>query len=219
MCTRPDNFDAIFARALAVRDGAEGGEAARRIVQLGSIHPEDPDFAAHVQALKRAGIPGIKLHPYYQGIRLDDPAFVPFFTALRDAGLFVMSHTGDDPGYMRAPSAASPAQIATLLRRVPGMKFVAAHLGGECGNPPHACDELLPFENCWIDTAVMCHHHEHPEALRIAREWPATRMMFGTDYFWHDQRKLMAWLKAARPDPAERELIFHANAERLLGIG
>ena len=115
VCTRPDNFDAILARAIAVRNGAEGEAAARRIFQLGSIHPEDPLFAERVQALKAAGIPGIKLHPNYQGISLGDPKLVPFFTALRDAGLFVISHCGFDPGYIDAPDVAGPKQIATLL--------------------------------------------------------------------------------------------------------
>ena len=218
VCTRPDNFDAILARAIAVRNGAEGEEAARRIFQLGSIHPEDPLFAERVQALKAAGIPGIKLHPNYQGISLGDPKLVPFFTALRDAGLFVISHCGFDAGYIDAPDVAGPKQIATLLERVPGLKFVAGHLGGECGNPAHATDALLQFENCGIDTAVMVYREDKPEAQRVVREWPADRMVFGTDYFWRDEAKIKAWVESFRPDPAEREKIFHVNAERLLGI-
>ncbi len=218
VCTRPENFDAILRRALSVRSGGEGRAAGERLFQLGSVHPEDPAFAEHIALLKAHRIPGIKLHPNYQGIRLDDPKLVPFFTALRDAGIFVISHTGFDPGYLDAPSVAGPNEIAKLLSSVPGLKFVAGHLGGECGNPAHATDVLLPFENCWIDTAAMYHHDNHPEARRVVREWPANRMVFGTDYFWRDEAHLMAWVKALRPDPAEQDLIFHANAERLLGL-
>ncbi len=218
VCTYPENFDAIFRRALAVRAGAEGDAAAHRLVQLGSIHPFDPDFAAHIQLLQENGIPGIKLHPNYQGFDLSDPRVVPFFTALRDAGFFVLSHTGFDPGYVDAPSVAGPEQIATLLTAVPGLKFVAGHLGGECGYPDHATDLLLPFENCWIDTATMYFRDDAPEAQRIAREWPADRMVFGTDYFWRDQAHLINWVKNLRPDPDDQEKIFHLNAERLLGL-
>ena len=112
----------------------------------------------------------------------------------------------------------SPDQIAALLTAVPGLKFVAAHVGGHCGSPPHAVDQLLPFENCWIDTAVMCFCEDDSEAHRIIREWPADRMVFGTDYFWRDQTRLMAWVKALRPDPAAQRLIFGENARRLLGL-
>lgn len=219
VATHPGNFEAILRRACALRSG-EGGEGARtRLVQLASLHPQDPDFAEHVRLLKENGIPGLKLHPNYQGIRLDDPKLVPFFTAVRDAGLFVISHTGFDPGYLGAPSVAGPAEIAALLGAVPGLRFVAGHLGGESGLPPHATDVLLPFENCWIDTAVMFDRDDDPEAQRIVREWPAERIVFGTDYFWRDQAHLAAWVRALRPEAADREKIFHANAEGLLGIG
>ncbi len=218
VCTYPENFDAIFRRALAVRAGVEGDTAATRLVQLGSIHPLDPDFRSHIQMLKENGIPGIKLHPNYQGFDLSDPRLVPFFTALRDAGFFVLSHTGFDPGYVDAPAVANPEQIATLLTAVPGLKFVAGHLGGECGNPDHATDLLLPFENCWIDTAVMYFRDDAPEAQRVAREWPADRMVFGTDYFWRDPAHLINWVKNLRPDSDDQEKIFHLNAERLLGL-
>jgi len=218
VATYPGNFDAITRRAVAVRSGAAGEAAAKRIVQLGSINPADPDFAVHVAELKRLGIPGIKLHPNYQGIRLDDPQWVPFFTALRDAGLFVISHCGFDPGYVEENSVAGPNEIAVLLRTVPGLKFVAAHLGGECGNPPHATDQLLEFPNCWIDTAAQYFRPSAEETRRIMREWPADRMVFGSDYFWCEQTKFIDWVKELRPKPAEQELVFHANAERLLGL-
>ena len=186
VCTYPENYGAILQRARAVRDGVEGAAAAGRLVQLASIHPTDPLFAIRLKEIKAAGIPGIKLHPNYQSIRLDDPALVPFFTA--------------------------------LLKAVPGLKFVAGHLGGEAGQPPHATDVLLPFPNCWIDTAVMYDHDDNAEAQRIVREWPADRMVFGTDYFWRDEARLLAWVKALRTDPAEQELILHANAEKLLNL-
>ena len=86
------------------------------------------------------------------------------------------------------------------------------------GGRPHDTDALLPFESCWIDTAVMFHHNDDPEARRVVREWPADRMVFGTDYFWRDEAEIRAWVESARPSAADRELIFHRNAERLLGI-
>ena len=216
VATKYDQFGAIFRRALAVRDGAEGESAAQHLFQLGSVHPDDPDFAEHLRLLKANGIPGIKLHPQYQGFRLLD--HLPFFTEVRDAGLFVICHTGFDPGFPDCSDVPSPDKIAALLTAVPGLRFVAAHVGGHCGSPPHAVDQLLPFESCWIDTAVMCFCDDDPEAQRIVREWPADRMVFGTDYFWRDEVKLMAWVKALRPDPADQRHIFCENARRLLGL-
>ena len=218
VCTLPHNFDAILRRALDLRDGKAGPAAAERNVQLGSVHPADPDFRAHVRLLKEHGFPGIKIHPQYMGVRLDDPAFTPFFAELRDAGLFVLSHTGYDPGFPGASDAADPHRIAALLTAVPGLKFVAAHLGGECRCPAHATDVLLPFETCWIDTAAMYWRDDAAETRRIAAEWPAGRMVFGTDYFWRDEAHLVEWVKALRPDPADQDRIFRRNAADLLGL-
>ncbi len=218
VCTRPRDFEAIVRRALAVRGGSEGAEAVKRIVQLGSINPTDEAFRERIRVLRENGIPGIKLHPNYQGIRLDDPALVPFFAELRDAGLFVISHCGFDPGYVHAPSVAGPHEIAALLRAVPGLRFVAAHVGGEYDNDPGAVDSLLEFPNCLIDTAVMYLRYGADEPRRIVSTWPADRIVFGTDYFWRDQKTLVEWVRSLRPSQDDLELIFHGNAERLLGL-
>lgn len=219
IATKPTQFDVIFRRSCAIRDGAEGEEAAKRLLFLVSLHPQDADFRAHVKAAAEAGFPGIVFHPYYQGFRLDDPAVFPVFEAIRDAGLFVMSHCGKDCGYVGAPMVCGPLQIETLLKAVPGIPFVACHLGGFDGNPVHSVDRLLPFENCWIDTARVANQDGDPEADRIVREFPVDRMLFGTDYFWRHEALLKAWVEEAHPDPLEREKIFHLNAERLLNRG
>ena len=111
-----------------------------------------------------------------------------------------------------------PEEIAALFARVPGLdrRFVAAHLGGFSGAPPHAVDRLLDSA-CFIDTAVLAIDQPQDEPRRIMAEWPADRMIFGTDYYWTSQRQLVEWVKDLRPDPADREKIFHLNAERLLG--
>ena len=101
---------------------------------------------------------------------------------------------------------------------MPGLKLVAAHLGGECRCPAHATDVLLPFETCWIDTAAMYWRDDAAETRRIAAEWPADRMVFGTDYFWRDEAHLIDWVRTLRPDPADQARIFHLNAAKLLGL-
>lgn len=217
IATKPSQADVILRTAVAIRDGERGEEAARVIIPLASVHPADPDFRAHLKAVADAGIPGIKLHPYYQGFRLDDPAVFPFFAAVRDRGLCVIVHCGEDYGFRDAPMSCGPFEIAALLKAVPGLgpRFVAAHLGGRSGNPPGAADVLLET-GCLVDTACLECEQDDPEARRVAETWPADRMVFGTDYPWNRQRRLVEWVAARRPDAADRERIFHLTAERLL---
>ena len=219
IATKPSQADVILRSALEIRDGARGEEAARVIIPLASVHPADPDFKAHLKAIADAGIPGIKLHPYYQGFRLDDPTVFPFFAAVRDLGLFVIAHCGYDHGFLNVPMCCGPVEIAALLAAVPGLgpRFVAAHLGGREGNPPCATDMLLET-GCLIDTACLEILQDEPDAIRVMETWPADRIVFGTDYPWNRQRRLVEWVKTHRPSAAEQEAIFHQNAERLLGL-
>lgn len=218
VATKPTQFQVILDRAKAVRDGEFGEEAANRLVQLCSVHPADQDFEEHIRQVAVAGFKGVKVHPYYQGFALDDPKVVPYFKAICDAGLFVIAHCGIDLGFVDSPMTCGPAQIAALLKAVPGLTFVAAHLGGSGGNPPHATDALLEFENCFLDTAVVNVCDEDAECRRVMTEWPADRLLFATDYFWRDEGFIAGWVRQCRPDPAEQELIFSKNAHRLLGL-
>lgn len=218
IATKPTQFQVIFDRAKAIRDGAFGEAAAARLVQLCSVHPADRDYETHVREIAAAGFRGIKLHPYYQNFSLADPRAVPFFAAVRDAGLFVVAHCGVDLGFTDAPMLCGPAQIAALLRAVPDLTFIAAHLGGCGGNPPHATDELLAFPRCFFDTAVVCCCDDDAEAQRVMAEWPAERLLFATDYFWRDETYIADWVRRFRPDPADLEKIFSGNARRLLGL-
>ena len=218
VATKPAQFQTILDRAKAVRAGELGEEAANRRVQLCSVHPADPDFEGHIGQVAAAGFKGVKVHPYYQGFSLGDPKVVPYFRAVRDAGLFVIAHCGIDLGFVEAPMVCGPSQIASLLKAVPGLKFVAAHIGGCGGNPPHATDALLEFENCFLDTAVVNVCDDDAECRRVMSEWPAERLLFATDYFWRDERFVAGWVRQCRPDPAEQELVFSENAHRLLGL-
>ena len=218
IATKPTQFQVILDRAKAMRDGEFGEEASKRLIQLCSVHPADRNYAAHLMEIADAGFKGIKVHPYYQDFRLDDPRIVPFFSAVRDAGLFAIAHCGLDLGFPDSPMTCGPAQIAALMRAVPGLVFIAGHLGGCGGNPPHATDELLEFPGCYVDTAVISVCDDDPESQRVMAEWPADRMVFGTDYFWRDAKKLADWARRCRPDPEDQRRIFSGNAIDLLGL-
>ena len=218
IATKPTQFQVILDRAKAVRDGEFGEEAAKRLIQLCSVHPADGEFVRHLKSIADEGFAGIKIHPYYQDFRLDDPLVVPFFKAVRDAGLFVISHCGLDLGFSGSPMTCGPKQIASLMRTVPDLVFIAGHLGGCGGNPPHTTDELLEFPTCYIDTAVINVCDADPEAQRIMAEWPADRIVFGTDYFWRDEMQLADWVRRFRRSSDDLSKIFSGNAKSLLKL-
>ena len=64
IATKPEHFGPILKWSQEI--------ASERIVPLASVHPADPLAAQRVRAAARAGLRGIKLHPYYQSFDLDE---------------------------------------------------------------------------------------------------------------------------------------------------
>ena len=216
IATKPAQHGAILRMACAIRDGAMGERAARMIIPFASAHPRDPDLFAHLDEIAAAGIKGIKFHPYYQGFSLADPSVWPMFRKIAELGLVVECHAGFDISYPGRYDSCGPMEIATLLRNVSGLTFVAAHLGGCAGFPPHATDELLEL-GCYVDTSSLHRDCYKDEQVRILRSWPTDRILFATDFPWVYYPEAIRWVKSVR-EPADWDALFGGNACRLLGI-
>lgn len=216
VATKSEHAAIILQGALDICSGARGAEAAERIITFGSVCPHDENARSNLHALAVNGIKGIKVHPYYQNFKLDGEEYVDFFKAACDEGLVVVAHCGLDLGYAHSPMWCGPKEIAHLLEQVPGLKLVAAHLGGFSGNAPGDVRKYLAGASCYLDTAVLSIDRNDPEALSVMQTWPADRLVFGSDYPWTDQRDLINWIEAQRPNETEQELIFGRNAEQLL---
>lgn len=216
IATKPGQFNVILRTALQIANGELGERAQRRIIPFASVHPKDPELIPHLRAIAAAGIRGIKFHPYYQDFSLADPAVWPMFRSIADLGLVVECHAGLDLGYRDRADACGPAEIATLLRNVHGLKFIAAHLGGCAGYPAHATDDLLEL-GCYIDTSALHRDWHRDEEVRLLRGWPTDRILFATDFPWTNYAEAISWVKSVRV-PEDWDALFAANAVRLLGL-
>lgn len=216
IATKPQLFDGILQGAVALRDGAFGERARRKIVPFASIHPYDPDAASHLEQIAAAGIKGVKFHSYYQDFSLADPAVRPVFEKIADLGLVAICHCGGDVCWRGVRGLCGPGEVAELLKRVPGLKLVAAHLGG-CWDYPSLATDVLLDTGCFIDTSMLhsCWHKDEP--VRILRSWPRERVLFGTDFPWSHYPEAMRWVRSVR-DPADWPDVFGGNACRLLGL-
>lgn len=215
IATRPDMFEGIFRRAVGIRDGAFGERARRKIIPFASVHPLDPHVMEHLDRIAAAGLKGVKFHCFFQEFSLADRELWPVFGKIADLGLVVQCHCGDDVGWDFI-GFCGPREIARLLGNVSGLKFIAAHLGGCGGYPPHATDVLREL-GCYIDTSVLHARWHRDEEMRILRSWPRDRILFGTDFPWVHYPEAIRWIESVR-DPADHEALFGGNAKRLLGI-
>lgn len=216
IATKPNQFDVIFRRACQIRDGAFGARAQRMIIPFASVHPHDPDVMTHLEAIAASGLKGVKFHCYYQEFSLADRELWPMFAKIADLGLVVQCHCGADVSWKDLRGLCGPREIEALLKNVRDLKFIAAHLGGCDGYPPHATDALLEC-GCYIDTSVLHRRWHYDEPMRLLRSWPTDRILFGTDFPWESPAEHIAWVKSVRA-PADWDALFGANACRLLSI-
>ncbi len=216
IATKPSQFDVILRRSVAILSGAAGERAKKKIIPFASIHPLDPDWSRHLDEIAKAGIKGLKFHPYYQNFSLADPAVWPLFDKIAGLGLVVQCHAGRDLGYLDRTDACFPREIAILLRHVKGLTFIAAHLGGCSGASAHAVDELLDL-GAYIDTSALVQNHHKDEELRLLRACPTERLLFATDFPWTHYPEELAWVKRVRA-PEDLDAVLGGNAQRLLGI-
>jgi len=148
-----------------------------QISAFGSIHPDCADWKAHLDTLRGMGIRGIKLHPDFQGFRLDDPRLLPIFEEAAHDFIFLI-HIGDRLPPHLNPSC--PYKMAAVLDAVPGLKVVAAHLGGY-RQWRHSLEALAGRE-IWMDTSSCTAEIPDDILMGILKKHPRDHIVFGTDY-------------------------------------
>ena len=215
IATKPAQADGILAEALAIRDGERGASAARHLIPFASVHPGDEACFAHLSRVADSGIRGIKLHPYYQSFVLDAPPLLEYFRCCRDLNLVVQCHCGFDIGFPFDP-VCGPERVARVVSEVPGLRFIAAHLGGwrQWGG---AAEQLLG-KDVYLDTAVLMPHFGDEGVRRILREHPSDRLLFATDWPWLGFAEGISFVRASGLDKAQTDAVLGGNAARLLGL-
>ena len=143
VATNPLKVSSIndLSAALTEKDG---------LIYFGCIHPEMEDAKGEIVRLAGLGLKGIKIHPVYQGVDIDDIRFLRILDAAAEQDLVVVTHNGDDigfPGVVRC----SPEMARRALNQVGKVKLVLAHMGG-WRNWDRVADALVDT-SVYLDTA------------------------------------------------------------------
>lgn len=116
-------------------------------------------------------VKGIKIHPYHNKIRFDDPKVQEYIKLARKYDLAMMTHTAMD-------EYSDCRQVYEMAKKYPDVRFVMAHaqLGSEDNSQAIEClKEGLP--NLYADCAWVRPQH----GLRIIKECGGDKLLFGTD--------------------------------------
>ncbi len=181
-----------------------------RFTGFAAIHPDCADFPALMDEVKALGLRGFKIHPDMQRFALDSPEALNMFSYMRDAGLPVLIHTGDD-----RYAYSNPPQMLKVLENFPDLRCICAHMGGYTVWE-EASEAFAPYENVWMDTSSSLAFLDPGTAVRVIRRYDPTRVFFGTDYpMWNASEELQRFL-ALPLTSGEQERILWENAEAFL---
>lgn len=177
---------------------------------FGTMHPALTDFKLELKRMKQLGLRGIKIHPDFQQIAIDSPGMMRIYEEVGDT-MPLLFHVGD-----RKTDYSAPSRLARVLDQMPYLRVIAAHFGG------YGCWEEgqkhLIGRKLWIDISSSIQEIGSKKARELVLEHGVERTLFASDYpaVRHDQAVRDAMSLGLSDE--ENEMIFHKNAEKLLGL-
>ena len=179
-----------------------------QLVPFGTLFPTMEHWEPALENILRLGIKGIKIHPDFQKIHINDPRAVDMYRAIAKEGLPVLFHMGD-PRY----DYSAPERLTDLIRQVPDLVAIAAHFGGwQAWDRSYA--HILP-ENVYYDTSSSLMYLEKERALDLMDKIGPHRFLFGSDFpMWTPKEELARFLELGLDEQTQQKILF-GNFERL----
>ena len=200
------------------------------LIYFGAVHPDAPDWQDELLRLSNNGIKGIKIHPIYQGVDIDDDRYLKILYRAGELGLIVTMHAGDDigfPGVVRC----SPKMTANALKQVGDVKIILAHMGGWKNwqevaehlsgtsamlDTSFSLGKIKPLDSTYSDEFLNL--MDQNDFCSLVDVFGSENVLFGTDSPWTDQKcSLDAFLDLPLSD-ADKQNILSLNAKRLLSL-
>ena len=206
------------------------GKAPEGLLSFAAMHPAFEGWEAELERVASAGIPGIKLHPPYEEIGMDDPRVIRILRKCQDLDLLVLIHGGWDIG-LPGREESLPGRIRRALDLVGPVRLIAAHMAGwKCWEEAVS---FLSDTGIYLDTSFSLGRLTpapdgfpwDEEDLRLlsdadfcdlVRCFGADHVLFGTDSPWADPAEELRKIRALPLSGEEISLICGENARKLL---
>lgn len=205
--TKPSQTRTVNLWAKEISDG--------RLISFGGLHPETDDFKRDIDFICELGLPGIKLHPEYQGFEIDDPKMLRLYDYALSRGLILLFHAGFDPAFP-PPIHSSPKRFRQISESLGGGTIVAAHLGGI--KQWDEVEQELAGSRVYLDTSMGFEYYSKEQFLRIVKKHGADKILFASDSPWSRADKELETLNSLPLSQEEKDLILYKNAKGLLKL-
>ena len=210
VATKPAQFESIQSFAKSVNEQYPG-----KLLSFGGIHPDCEDYKKELDTIKELGFKGIKIHPDYQGVMIDDIRYMRIIEYANELGLIILTHAGIDIG-LPEPVHCPPKSMRKVLDAIQPEKMVLAHYGA--WSQWEEVYEYLAGENVWFDTAFIYDYITEEQFFKILEKHGSDKILFATDSPWSDMEKGINWIRRLSLPQNVIEDILSGNAKRLLGI-
>lgn len=211
--TKPSQFDSINHFA------AEINAQQDRLISFGGIHPDCENIEEKLDIVVALGLKGIKLHPDYQGVFIDDERYIRILQAAIDRDLLVSIHAGIDiglPDPVHCPPDRTRRALDRLQQNVNDPKIILAHTGGY--GQWDEVERLLVGQSVYFDISFSLGHISDDQLVRIIGHHGADRVLFATDSPWGGQTEALAHFRRLPLNAHAQEQILWRNAAKLLGV-
>lgn len=208
--TKPAQFESVNNFARTVNEQYEG-----RLISFGGIHPDSENYKAELDYIKELGLKGVKIHPDYQGVMIDDVRSMRIIEYADALGLIIVTHAGVDIG-IPEPVHCPPDKMRKVLDTIKPERMVLAHYGG--WKQWEEVYDCLAGENVYLDTAFTFDFIEGDVFLKILEKHDKDKILFATDSPWSHVERDIAKLNSLPIDSDIKEMILYGNAAKLLQI-
>jgi hypothetical protein len=227
VATSPTQYETINRVAAEVNENTQ----TTGLISFGGIHPDNENYKEILHSIRANGIKGIKIHPAYQNVDIDDIRFKRIIDCACSLDLVVVTHAGYDVSFPECENVL-PEKILNVINELHPPKFVLAHMGGwGCFDSVY---EMLAGQDVYFDTsfsitpiinangtALSRFNDRHLSAemfVKLVRKHSADKILFGSDSPWSSQRETLEMVKTSGLTSDELNLILENNAAKLLNI-
>ncbi len=184
------------------------------------IFPGAADMEAQIRTAAALGLPGIKVHPQFQGVYLDDPCMVRLIGLATEYGMLVLFHGGIDIA-LPYPVYSSPQRTLHLLEQlqqagITGYRLISAHMGGYALWDD--VENYLIGSPLYFDTSFLAGRMPAEQMKRIILQHGTDKILFGTDFPWQSVEENRHYLLGLGLEQAQLQAIFYDNGAALLGM-
>jgi predicted TIM-barrel fold metal-dependent hydrolase len=181
-------------------------------VGLGAFHQDVKDAEETVFRIKELGLRGIKIHPDFQRVNIDDERLLALYGILEKEKMPILIHMGDD-----RYDFSSPERLSKVLDKYPDLICIAAHFGGY--RAWDKAERFLPAgNNLWFDTSSSLPFIGKERALDLIGHYGTERMMFGVDFpMWDHKAEIERFLSLDLSDDDNKKILFD-NFARLFSL-